>query len=362
LATNTVTQTPPSIPAAKTSPRWWRYTRRTLLVLVTLVVAIILCGAAYQFFATISDAQRFPQQGRSVPLGPEFKNVRLNLDCSGSGTGPTVILDSGGGVPAFGWKFVQADVAKFAHVCSYDRAGYGWSSPGPKPRTSMQVVKELHALLAAAGEKPPYVLVGHSLGGYNIRVYAGQYPAEVAAMVLVDASHEDQLQRMPPALQAFSQKQLEQLKWQRPLAPFLVYSGIARLLVGNDTSSQLPADFLREVHYLQLQPKAFDAAFSELQSFSESAKQVRAAGNLGERPLVVLTAGKDPDPKLLPKGFPIKDFNDFHEIWVKDLQVRESQLSTRGKQIIVPDSTHMIPFERPDTVTAAIREVSQSAQ
>ena len=349
----------PTIAAARTAPKWWRYTRRTLLVLAILFAALILCGATYQFFATISDARRFPRQGRSVQLGPEFNYLKLNLDCSGSG-GPTVILDSGGGVPAIGWKFVQADVAKFTHVCSYDRAGYGWSGPGPKPRTSLQIVKELHALLAAAGEKPPYVLVGHSIGGYNVRVYAGQYPAEVAGMVLVDASHEDQVQRMPPALQAFTQKQLAQIKWQQVLAPVLIYSGVARLVVARDTSGPLPADFRRELHYLQLQPKAFEAAFSETTSFLESAEQVRSAGNLGDRPLVVLTAGKDPDPKLLPKGLSPKDFSDFREVWVKDLQVREAHLSSRGKQIIVPDSDHMIPFERPDTITAAIREVSHS--
>jgi pimeloyl-ACP methyl ester carboxylesterase len=331
------------------------------LVLAIVVVALILCGAAYQFFATFSDARRFPQQGRSIQLGPEFKNVKLNLDCSGSG-GPTVILDSGGGVPAIGWKFVQAEVAKFTHVCSYDRAGYGWSSSGPKPRTSLQIVKELHALLAAAGEKPPYILVGHSIGGYNVRVYAGQYPAEVAGMVLVDASHEDQVQRMPPALRALTQRQLAQIKWQQALAPILIYSGVARLLVARDTSGPLPADFRRELHYLQLQPKAFDAALSETTAFQESAEQVRAAGNLGDRPLMVLTAGKDPDPKVLPKELSAKDLIDFREIWVKDLQVRESHLSTRGKQTIVPDSGHMIPFERPDAITAAIREVSQSVR
>jgi pimeloyl-ACP methyl ester carboxylesterase len=326
-----------------------------------LAVAVAFCGAGYQFFATLSDAKRFPQQGRSVPLGPEFPKVTLNLDCSGSGGGPTVILDSGLGVPAVGWKFVQSEVAKFAHVCSYDRAGYGWSSAGPVPRTSLQIVKELHALLTAANEKPPYLLVGHSFGGYNVRVFAGQYPAEVAGMVLVDASHEDQLQRMPPAMQAFSEKQMSQVKWQQRLAPLLIHSGFARLTAGAEASNSLPPDFNRELQYLQLQPKFIDAAVSETLAFSESANQVRAAGNLGDHPLVVLTAGKNPDPKVLPKDFPIKDFTDFHEIWVNELQVRESRLSTRGKRIMVPDSTHMIPFERPDTITAAIKEVCLSS-
>ena len=92
------------------------------------------------------------------------------------------------------------DVAKFARVCSYDRAGYGWSSAGPMPRTSGEIARELHALLMASGEKGPYVLVGHSFGGYNVRVYTGKYPAEVAGLVLVDASHEDQNRWMPPSM------------------------------------------------------------------------------------------------------------------------------------------------------------------
>ena len=310
--------------APKPGSRWWRYTRRTLLVLAILLAALLLCGATYQFFANVSDAHRFPQQGRSVALGAAFANLSLNLDCSGtSSPAPTVILDSGLGVPAVGWKFVQQQVAKFARVCSYDRAGYGWSTAGPMPRTSLQIAKELHALLAAAGEKPPYVLVGHSFGGYNVRVFAGQYPAEVAAMVLVDASHEDQLQRMPPSMQAFSAKQADSIKWQSRLAPLLVYSGFARL-TGGDNDPSMPAEFQRELQYLQLQPKFIDAAVSETLFFSQSAGQVRAAGTLADRPLIVLTAGKDPDPKVLPKGLSAQDFTDFRAIWVNDLQVRES--------------------------------------
>jgi hypothetical protein len=96
-------------------------------------------------------------------------------------------------------------------------------------------------------------------------------------------------------------------------------------------------------------------------SFAESANEVRAAGNLGDKPLVVLTAGKSVDATQLPEGLSKKDVDDFRAIWVNDLQVKESQLSTRGKRIMVPDSDHMIPFERPDAIVAAIREVSTAA-
>lgn len=342
-----------------------RVVRRILLTLFALIVLLAIGGAIYNAVANSRDAARFPQQGKSYPLGAEFGGTTLNLDCSGPAAtpgSPTVILDSGLGVPAVGWKFVQPEVAKFARVCSYDRAGYGWSSAGQMPRTSLQIVKELHALLGVAGEKPPYVIVGHSFGGYNIRVYNGQYPAEIAGMVLVDASHEDQVSRMPPELQEFQRKEVESQKWQLRMAPLMIHLGIARLMANDQGAEMLPKDFRDEIKYLQLQGKFLDATASEFGSFEESAKEVRAAGTLGDKPLIVLSAGKDVDPKVLPAGFPVKAITEFHDIWLKDLQVKEAHLSTRGKQIIVPDSTHMIPFERPERVTAAIQEVWEAAK
>jgi pimeloyl-ACP methyl ester carboxylesterase len=334
-----------------------RWIVRGLLGVLALIVVAVIVGACYQALGERADARRFPQQGKSVSLGPAFGNLSLSIDCRGQG-GPTVILDSGLGVPAVGWSPVQTEVAKFARVCSYDRAGYGWSDGTSLPRTSVEIAKELHALLEAANEKGPYILVGHSFGGFNVRVYNGQYPNDVAGVVLVDASHEDQNERMPPAIQAFMKKTIEQMKRQEALAPLLIRFGIARFAQRNQGEAPgVSKEFGREMLYLQLQPKFIDASSSEMGLFQESAKEVRGAGNLGDKPLVVLTAGKSADPSQLPPGFPKKEFDDFHEVWVNDLQVKESQLSTRGKRIMVPDSTHMIPFERPDTVVAAIREV-----
>jgi pimeloyl-ACP methyl ester carboxylesterase len=334
-----------------------RRVKRGLLALLVLVVLAAIVGASYQAIGNRADARRFPQQGKSVSLGPTFDNLSLSIDCRGQGS-PTVILDSGLGVPAVGWNPVQAEVAKFTRVCSYDRAGYGWSGASSAPRTSAQIVKELHALLEAANEKGPFILVGHSFGGYNVRVYNGQYPSDVAGMVLVDASHEDQNDRMTPALQAFMKKSIERLKWEKMLAPLLIRFGIARFSQRNQgEAAGVSKEFGQEMLYLAMQPKFIDASASELGSFAESAIEVRASGNLGDKPLVVLTAGKSADASQVPAGFPKKEFDDFHEVWVNDLQVRESHLSTRGKRIMVPDSTHMIPFERPDTIVAAIHEV-----
>ena len=182
--------------ATATLPTAWsrrgrllRWLHNVVIGGVVLLLLILLVGATYQGVSQSADARRFPRQGRSVALGPSFPGLSLNLNCTGQGN-PTVILDTGGGIPAVGWSLVQPEIAKFTRVCSYDRAGYGWSGAGPTPRTSLQIARELHALLDVGREKGPYLLVGHSLGGYNVRVYNHEYPNDVVGMVLVDASHE----------------------------------------------------------------------------------------------------------------------------------------------------------------------------
>jgi pimeloyl-ACP methyl ester carboxylesterase len=310
-------------------------------------------GAIYQIVGAWSDARNFPQQGRSVQAG----QVKLNIDCSGSER-PTVVLDSGlGGLgaPALGWIKVQPEVAKFARVCSYDRAGYGWSEPGPEPRTSLQLARELKALLDAAGEKGSYVLVGHSFGGFNVRMFTAQYPKDVAGVVLVDASHEDQEERLNAVLPAAVRAQeKENERAVMTLAPYLIHLGIARLeerLL--DPPSYLSRDLRQELNYLAWQGKSLNAVASELKVFPESAAQVRSAGNLGDRPLIVLTAAVPQKDLLLTQ----RQQFERQDIWVQVLQAELMRLSTRGKHYLVPDSDHLLPFERPDVVANAIHEV-----
>lgn len=285
--------------------------------------------------------------------------MELNLDCRGQGR-PTVILESGLGVPAIGWIKVQPEVANFARVCSYDRAGYGWSESGPEPRTSLQCARELKALLDAAGEKGPYLLVGHSVGGFNVRVFAGQYPREVAGVVLVDASHEDEVARiessLPPAVRARLEKAMHRdERLDEILDALQFYLGIERFNVatGRSGPDYVPRDLQQEWFYLTQQSKSRNAAASESRALSESVAQVRAAGNLGDLPLIVVTAGK---------AYPDDPFqtDTQRNIWIHVLQVEESHLSTRGRQIIVQDSDHMIPFERPDAIVSAIHELWSS--
>ena len=143
----------------------------------------------------------------------DIGGYRLNILCTGIGT-PAVILDSGLGEPALSWIGVQTGVERSTRVCSYDRAGYGHSDPGPHPRSSLQIATELHALLEKSKTPGPYVLVGHSFGGYNVRVYAGLYRDEVAGVVLVDSSHEDQGRFEPASAR-------DQARGLQTLAPFV---------------------------------------------------------------------------------------------------------------------------------------------
>jgi len=333
--------------------------KRTLQGAAVLVVLLAVAGVTYELIGEHLDARRFPQQGVSIRLGPEFANVSLNLDCSGPAGSklPTVILDSGLGVPAVGWELVQREVARFTRVCSYDRAGYGWSSASPLPRTSLQIVKELHALLAAAGVSGPFVMVGHSFGGYDVRIYTSQYPQDVVGMVLVDASHEDQVGRLPPALRAMMKPPSDA---SVAFAHVLFYLGLTRALSSASIAPELPREFVEKLLSLQRSPKFAAASMAEFRLFEESSAQVRAAGNLGDRPLIVLTAGKAAAAAGHKNGVTQRDLDEQHRIWTDELQVQLSHLSTDSKRIIVRDSGHLIPFEKPDAVTAAIREVCEA--
>jgi pimeloyl-ACP methyl ester carboxylesterase len=252
-------------------------------------------------------------------------------------------------------------VAKFTRVCSYDRAGYGWSDASPAPRTSLQIAGELKSLLDAAGERAPFVMVGHSFGGYNVRVFTSRYPKDVAAVVLVDASHPDEGSRTDAVLSAAQlalQRQNERRDdiWEQFSEPLTIHLGVQRaiLALGGKPSRHLSRRLQEEFLYLEHMPKFLRTVRDEDAVFKTSGAQAVAAGSLGDRPLMVLTAGKpyEPDPLLTP-GQMEKQAN----IWIRELQVEEMRLSTRGEQIVVPDSSHDMPQDRPDAIVSAIHTV-----
>lgn len=162
--------------------RFLLFGARLIFWLALLIAILLVIGYIYQVRTTSADFEQVPPLGQLVNVG----GYKLHIYCSGEGSGPTVVVDAGNGDFSVGWVGIQREVEKSARICTYDRAGYGWSDVSPHPRTATQMAKELHQLLVNAGIEPPYILVGHSLGGMNVRVFSNLYPQEVAGMILVD--------------------------------------------------------------------------------------------------------------------------------------------------------------------------------
>lgn len=323
---------------------WARY---LVIFLITPVVLLAIVGETYESLARSRDQRQFRRWGELIDVG----GYRLNLNCLGSGS-PTVILDSGLGLPAAEWSLLQPDVAEFTRVCSYDRAGYGWSDIGPSPRTSAQISNELHTLLQNGAIRPPYILVGHSFGGFNLRVYTHEYPHDVAGLILVESAHPDQLERLPAQIRDSDQQQLRSLHRWQPFLPILIHLGVQRIILQSQPSPGIPSDVLQEIRYLQLNSKFYDSMLGEIDAMPQSIEQVRTAGTLGDRPLLVLTAANAGED--LPPQF---DREAFRKIWITELQSSLAQLSSRGKQVIVPDTGHLIPLQQPQAVVTAVREI-----
>ncbi len=309
---------------------------------IILVFLLILAGAGF-LYENVSEARdrRFNRMiGQRVDVG----GLKMHINCTGQGT-PTVILESGLGDAYVSWRKVQPQIAKFARVCSYDRAGLGFSDSSSRPRTSKVIAEELHALLGAANIAPPYILVGHSMGGFNVRLFASLYRNEVAGMVLVDASHPDQENRFPPELKNLAGS------WMRA-AEFLEYTmplGVPRLL---DLCDPDPVPRTAECNF-----HSERESVAELKAFPESAAETAATGTLGDLPLAVLSHDPDKPSADLPADL-AKPTN---EAWEK-MQEELAYLSTRGTQAVAKGSANYIQIDRPDVVIEAVRSVVEQAR
>jgi pimeloyl-ACP methyl ester carboxylesterase len=282
---------------------------------------------------------------------------RLHINCQGQG-GPTVVMESGNGNFSLNWGRVPREVAKFAHVCTYDRAGLGWSDRSSRPRTAHNLVEDLCRLLERSGVEPPYVLVGHSLGGMLMRLYAHEHPDQVVGMVLVDSSHEEQMLRTPEAIQRLGRR-TEKLM-----------NGIFRLmqwLIASGTLALVPRLFPRQM--LIMATEEDQAAFrgvvsadtknlatmqEEIAVASDHFTAVRAAHitSLGDIPLIVLSHGKT---QLMP-GVSAEVNRKVEQIW-QQIHIELAAQSSRGKRIVAEQSGHYIQFDQPELVVDAIREV-----
>lgn len=263
---------------------WWL--GRILAGLVVIVAVIVLAGCLYQMLGEANDARAFPPPGEMVDVG----GYKLHLHCTGQGS-PTVILDTlSGGMSSY-WAWVQPRVAKLTRVCAYDRAGRAWSEASPQPQTLEGTARDLHTLLANANIAGPYVLVGHSIAGLYVREFQALYPGEVAGIVLVDASHPQQLERFP-ALAAGNQDGLNLAN----AAALLARIGAPRLYFasgGEIDFQDLPRKEHDVVAAFFSSPRYFESQRAEMLAEPQMFADAQALGTLSELPLIVITAGNN---------------------------------------------------------------------
>jgi pimeloyl-ACP methyl ester carboxylesterase len=244
---------------------------------------------------------------------------------------------------------VQPEIAKFTRVCSYDRGGLGYSDSSPRPRTSRVFVDELHRLLQGAAIHGPLVLVGHSMGGFDVRLYASLYRHEpngmIVGLVLVDSSHPEQQRRLPPAINDLDSTWLREQEFFEFTMPF----GIPRLMgfCGNDDA----------VRAADCNFHSARESVAESKAISLSAAQTANSGSLGDIPLVVLSHDPEMPQPDLPEDL-VKPTNDARQHMQEELAL----LSTRGRQVIAKNSGHYIQLDRPDLVVDTVRIVVDQAR
>ena len=335
----------------------------SLSVAALIVVLVSLAGWIYQTVGSARDRRRYPPLGALFDVGGH----RLHLVEKGQGS-PAVILDAALGGSSISWQQVQTEISANTRVCSYDRAGLGWSEAGRGPRTARRLADELHALLGQAGVAPPYILVGHSFGGFSARQFAAQYPQEVAGMVLVDVPHPQEWARP-------SRQQMARLRRGAFLArrgAIVARFGVARLIsllaragalgmarLGVALVSEgdlrghedrllaplfrVPPELRPVLRWFWTEPKFYTALAGQMELLVESAAGIAAAPGYGDLPLVVITASN-------PTAERLRD------------QEQVAGLSRRGRHIVAQTGGHWVQLDEPALVVNAIREVLEAAR
>ncbi len=334
----------------------------TTKIIAGLLASLCGIGALYQQIKTYRDTIKYPPIGTMVDIGTHKMHVIL----SGNKTTemqPTVILDAGLGGSAIDWIRVQPEIAKFARVVSYDRSGYGWSEGSSVPRTSANIVKELHNLLQEAHIDGPYILVGHSFGGINVQLYAKTYPDEVAGIVLVDSSHENEEQDMP-------QKMLDSFPSMSKMAwivkSFLAPLGALRLIQQQFYMAKAKEAYAAQGYPVEMvemnlagkcTTQSFQTLYEEYKNLQISLNQLKQSMPcFGNTPLIVLGASKS----IMSEQ--IKTVHD-EESSTLYVQMRNRHLadmasrSTNSTLIIAEKSGHLIPLEQPEIIVETVREM-----
>jgi pimeloyl-ACP methyl ester carboxylesterase len=320
---------------------------RIALIAVAIVAVLLVLGLVWE--ALSASAARRPAPGRLVDVGG---GRRIHIRTKGDAPGPTVVLEMGDGEPTPYWWAIQDAVAAFARVCIYDRTGYGWSSNAPPSVTLEGRAADLHALLAGANIPGPYVLVGHSLGGPLVRLYARDHLDTAAGFVFVDTPDEAGMFR--EGYLAFVRKSMKPMVGavglatrfgvMRALRPFGI--SLTPVEVVGEARSALAAT---------RSPRTFRTAIAEFDSLLNAPAALRRehglGGPLGDRPLSVITHGvKFPPPY------------DALEVGWDDGQKRLAALSSNSELIVAEKSNHAIQHDEPDVVIDAIRRVHAAAR
>lgn len=295
--------------------------------IVHLLLALLSFSSAIHADDSFYD---IPAPGKLIDIG----GYRMHINCQGTGS-PTVVLDAGLGDWSTHWAAVQPLIKTDTRVCSYDRAGYGWSDPGPRPRTSPQIVGELHSLLEKAGEHPPYLLVGHSFGGINMRLFGSTYPQETTGLILVDASHPASL---PYRLNEAGD------------APSLAALNNLMIMQSNKVEIRnVPPEAAPVINNNWFHTKSVATSRSEYRGLNLSVNSVLTAPSLGNLDLVVISRGL--------REWPSGEDGDKHEQAWQQQQQELIKLSTSGHQTIAAKSGHYIQMDEPELVAGVIREM-----
>jgi pimeloyl-ACP methyl ester carboxylesterase len=326
---------------------FFSFVKGAAITAAACVTIAALSGAAFEKVSRDRSHRNYPAPGRLVNVNGR----NIQLDCRGTGS-PTVVFESGlDYLGSLSWTSVQDSIAATTRACSYSRAGVMWSDPATEPFDADANASTLHAVLAAAGEAGPYVLVAHSLGGPYIAVFTQRYPADVAGLVMVDASHPDQF----AAFEKATGKTLMPTPTVPRIGATLAWSGLTRIL----GKVPLPATWppvVGEVAPAFL-PTSINALANETAAIPKTLARGGRARDLGDRPLIVLSVN---DPKSADE-LKMMDISAEQgarlEQAHRDLAADMSRWSTRGKLQMVDRSSHYIQFERPDAVIAAVREV-----
>lgn len=298
------------------------------------LLGLALVGYIYEPLAEAADAKTYPPPGQLVDIG----GYRLHINCTGSGS-PTVVIDAGLGDWSTGWGFVQQEVAKGTRVCTYDRAGWGWSDPGPLPRDAAHFAKELHTLLQNASIPGPYVIVGHSLGGLGVRVFVHDYGSEIAGVLLIDSMSPRQFTQSQIEARPQTETHLQPFSFPALLARFGMVRLLARPL---GIMPIVPTD--ESAYFSRLvRPQSAQALTNESQGMLAAGAQAAAVKTFGDLPLIVLTAKLNHIP-----GW---------QEWQTELLL----LSSKSWQLFA-ESDHNIHFEAPDAAVAAILQMVEQVR